>query len=63
VDKFQKYIGGRIGELHVEHESKEAIIIRANSYYMDDSWFRYSGKSHCEIEAMGSIRSYYKGLL
>jgi hypothetical protein len=63
VHKFQKWISGKIGDLHVENQSNEAIVIRANCYYMSDSWFRYSGKCHSHIATMDDIRSFYLSLL
>jgi hypothetical protein len=63
VHKFQRWLGPKLGQLHIEIESREAIIIRANCYYMSDDWFRFSGKSHDEIRATGDIRSFYKELL
>jgi hypothetical protein len=50
LHKLQHLIGSELGELHIEIQSKEAIIIRGNCYYLDDSFYRWAGKSLKTIE-------------
>jgi hypothetical protein len=59
VSKFQKWISSKIGDLHIERQTSQAIVIRANLYYLCDDHFRSSGYSHSDIAASGNIKEWF----
>jgi hypothetical protein len=63
VSKIQQRIGTAIGELKVEHQAPEVVVIRANCYHMDDDHYKSSGIPHANIEATGDIRGWFESKL
>jgi hypothetical protein len=45
LPKLQQFMGTDLGKLHVETESNEAIIRNKGAIYLNEDWFRWSGKS------------------
>jgi hypothetical protein len=59
VHKLKHRIGNEIGDLKVECSSDEAIVVRANCYYMSDSHYRSSGIPHKSIEQTGDVKLWF----
>jgi hypothetical protein len=58
VRKLQEFLGGRTGELYIESQSSETIII-ANSFPLCDEHFRSSGHNDSDTKANGSSREWF----
>jgi hypothetical protein len=63
IPRLSHHIGDAMGSLKVEKASDDAIVIRANLYYMSDSHYRSSGIPHSQIEATGDVMSWFAGEL
>jgi hypothetical protein len=59
VAKLAEFIGTGLGQLHLEKQAPEAIIIRANLYYLGDDHIRSAGIPHSTIEASGNVRGWF----
>jgi hypothetical protein len=59
VTKLKHRIGDAMGQLHVEASGTDAVVIRANLYYLNDNHYRSCGIPHKRIEATGDIRGWF----
>jgi hypothetical protein len=59
VAKIAHRITTALGELKIERQSAEGIIIRAQQYYMSNNHYRYSGIPKERIAQMPDIRQWY----
>jgi hypothetical protein len=59
VPKLSHHIGDAMGSLKVEKASDDAIVIRANLYYMSDTHYRSSGIPHSQTEETGDVMGWF----
>jgi hypothetical protein len=63
LDLLKHQIGNRLGDLHLETSSSEAIIVSATKYYLLDSHFRAAGTQHKTIEDTRDITNWFMNQL
>jgi hypothetical protein len=59
VHKLHHRLDDEMGDLKLECSSDQAIVVRANLFYMNDDYYRSSGIPHKTIEATGDVRLWF----
>jgi hypothetical protein len=59
LELLRHRIGPRLGQLHVETSSCEAVIVKANKYYLSPEHYRAAGTPHATIEAGDNVRQWF----